>query len=78
MTVREFAKTHLKDGMIVWVCPHISRNQRITPKEYECGLEYATASSIPQFIAEKEVRKHWVERTVECKDGCLCIIWENE
>ena len=70
MKVKEFCNNH-KDKSY-WLCPHIVVNQSITPRQYECGLEFSSPNSIPKELQKKEIDKKWVE------DGQYCLIWRNE
>ena len=68
-TVEEYVK---ENGYTkLWLCPSAVSTGRIGIEPIFRGYE-CSASSIPEKIKTKKVRKHFRE------NGVHCIIWEND
>ena len=72
MTVQEFCNQHKHNKAGYWLCPHLCRNMNISPRPYECGIDYQNVGSIPKELLDKEITKTFRE------DGVICIIWRND
>lgn len=68
-TVEEYVND--KGCKRLWLCPSLVSNGKIGNPPYLSGLE-CSASTIPDQVKGKKVRRHFNENGVEC------IIWEND
>ena len=70
LTVAEYVKRYVSAKL--WLCPHLVSNGKVGGNpDYWRGID-CSASTVPQAIRAKKVRRIFRE------NGVLCIIWQND